>query len=295
MAERLLRSAEQGPTRTILMDLLFNDRSITKQAPHPYAADDLLLELAKLLIELEPRLINNDDETIEQSDAIYKHGNSRVQQICEGLTVERWLFDDRYYKDGSRRRELAAAKQYLISKLTANPYIETLLAEIDHLCIYNLGEDHHDMTNTIIAGAALLNGILFSVPGCALFPPGTITVSYWPFDSEPQDIEIGHYTTAQEVRDQRRRYDPSGKHDVTMPTYGRQGTKMELSKDEAEDILNAGVLIGKRVFGRGNDGQIYVFPSHRPNLYHGYPVEVPELRKQAGYIYSRLRERGWIA
>jgi len=262
--------------------------------PNPYLADNLLLELARLLRELEPRLINNDDETIEQYDSIYKHSDSRTQEICEGLTLERWLFEDRHYDDAAWRRQLANAKQYLKQKLLANPYIETVLAEIKHTCEFPLGGKHYDVTNTIIAGAAHLNGILFSVARCDLFPPGMITVSFWRDGPEPQNTEIELYTTQQEVLDQRRQYDPHGKHDVRMPTYGVQGAKMELSTDEAEEILNAGTSIGKRVFGCSKDGQLYVFPSHRPNLYHGYPVEVAELQKRAGFIYSRLRKRGWI-
>jgi hypothetical protein len=273
------------------MHLLVNERSVNLQAANPYAADLLLMELAETLEALEPRRVSDAGDADDDLDQIYSHSSMIASRLCPQITIEQLFWEERDH-DSATLRRLRIARTLLLRNLRRGPYIDTLLSKIEHTCEGSEDGAPVELAGTSIAGAVHLVGILVSVRQSRHYPPGDLSVRYLPSElDEPAEIE--HYTSVDEVRSRRRRYWPHPKHNASMPTYGVKDTPMNLSEEEAAALLNEGIPIGRRVFGRSAEGTIYVFPSHRPNEYHGYPVDVRELRKRAAAIYSRLRSRGW--
>ncbi|RPA06223.1 hypothetical protein EEB19_10205 [Gordonia sp. OPL2] len=87
------------------------------------------------------------------------------------------------------------------------------------------------------------------------------------------------------------KYVPSPKHDTSMPHHGRQGTPMDLSDEEAQEVLDNSVESGKQRYGV-RDGKVYVFQPDGAGGYHGYPATEPS--DVPGKALQTLRDHGDI-
>lgn len=273
------------------MHLLINERSVTSQAENPYVADLLLLGLADALTELEPRRMSDADDPYADPDRIFSHSSLFFSYLCPQATIEHLLFAERDHESATLRR-LRTARTFLLRNLRNGPYIDTVLNAISHICEGQEDGVPVELANTAIAGSVHFEGILISFQRSSLYPPGDLRVHYLA-NNRDEEVEIEHYVEVTEIRARRRRFWPHPKHNAALPTYGVRDTPMDLANEVAEEVLNKGIPIGSRVFGCVEKGKIYVFPRHGPNEYHGYPVDVRELQKRAGAIYSRLRALGW--
>ncbi|WP_129630825.1 hypothetical protein [Candidatus Oscillochloris fontis] len=273
------------------MHILINEHSIQQQAPTPYAADRILIEFSDALDTLEPRRINDSDDPDENRDPIYSHSSIFSLRLCAQMTLKDLFYTERDH-DSETLRKLRTVRTSLLRRIRNGPYIDTILEKILHECTRDEAGSKKRLDESTIAGAAYFEGILVSLQHSPHYPPGDIEV-YFSKGEEPQPVEIEHYTSVDEIKVRRRHYWPHPKHDKSMPTYGVIGTQMDLPPEEAEKVLNAGIPIGKRVFGRSAKGKLYAFHRHHSNEYHGYPVDEEELRKRARVIYNYLRKLGW--
>lgn len=273
------------------MHLLINERSVVGQAENPYVADLLLLGVVETLTELEPRRISDSDDPSADPDRIFSHSSLFFSNLCPQMTIEHLLFEQRAHDDATLRR-LRTARTFLLRNLRSGPYIDTILNGVVHSCEGYEDGRPVELANTAIAGAIHFDGVLISFQQCINYPSGDLTIRYLT-NERNGEFKIEHYTEVKEVRSRRRRFWPHPKHNRSMPTYGVKDTPMDLTDEEAEELLNRGIPIGSRIFGCLAKGKIYVFPRHGANEYHGYPVDVRELRTRAAAVYSCLRTLGW--
>ncbi len=95
--------------------------------------------------------------------------------------------------------------------------------------------------------------------------------------------------TIDDEPDKSPKYVPSPKHDKSMPDRGRQGTPMDLSDEQAQEVLDRSIEDGKQRYGT-KDGKIYVFQPDNTGGYHGYPEENTQTLPPK--ILRDLRDRG---
>ena len=73
-----------------------------------------------------------------------------------------------------------------------------------------------------------------------------------------------------------RRYESNaGKHKASRPNAygkGRVASPMDLSDQEAQELLNRAIPIKGRLYARKGKHN-YTFPNTRDNIYHGYIVD----------------------
>jgi hypothetical protein len=89
-------------------------------------------------------------------------------------------------------------------------------------------------------------------------------------------------------------FDPNPKHNVIVERG--QITKMDLENEEAQAILDrAAQPDGEERFYGYSDrtGRFYVFPQHVKGFYHGYPVELSEIRNRK-QVLRQLNDLGVI-
>lgn len=84
-------------------------------------------------------------------------------------------------------------------------------------------------------------------------------------------------------------YVPSPKHNPSMPSSGRKGTRMDLSDEEAQALLQQSIAVGKKRYAF-KDGKVYVFQPDNRGGFHGYPAAGKELQG----IPKKLRDAGKI-
>lgn len=94
---------------------------------------------------------------------------------------------------------------------------------------------------------------------------------------------------------ERRFYNPNPKHEGIAGNIGRQGTKLDLSADEAYLLLNDPAkcleVAGKKQFVAVKDGKIYVFQPDNAGLnagYHAYPATGNEVAAKYPEVASEV-------
>lgn len=92
--------------------------------------------------------------------------------------------------------------------------------------------------------------------------------------------------------DDRPRYDPSPKHNPGQPSPGRRGTPMDLSDEDAQQVLDDSIPSGKQRYGY-KEGKVYVFQPDGAGGYHGYPQEATQ--DTPPDVLRKMKERGDIS
>ncbi|MGV9860464.1 hypothetical protein ACWDTD_17680 [Gordonia sp. NPDC003425] len=86
------------------------------------------------------------------------------------------------------------------------------------------------------------------------------------------------------------RYVPSPKHDPSTPDHGRRGTPMDLSDEEAQQVLDESIASGRRRYGTSDD-RLYEFKDDNAGGWHGYPVTPQEIPNS---VLKKMMEDGLI-
>lgn len=70
-------------------------------------------------------------------------------------------------------------------------------------------------------------------------------------------------------------YKSNEKHDIPKDVIvaGEVHSAMQLTDDQAQNLLSNGVMIGRCIFNKINN-QWYKFHCHEKNIYHGFPIDV---------------------
>jgi hypothetical protein len=228
------------------MHILINELSFIAQAKNVYEAADLMRTIVEILRELRP---------LQGSDLIYTHRTFSNGELSPKHTVHEWA---RTTTDRDTRR--------LFLVLAARgPFIDKVLDDLleYHECHFN----QKDVSTSSVAGAAYFKGALVSLQECAEFSSERIPVKFSTDGEFYEEIELPNLTEVEQVRQLRRQYAPSPKHQI-----GGWGTLMELEDDVAQIVLDQGIQSGKQVYGY-HEGQSYVFQADNAGGYHGYPID----------------------
>lgn len=112
-----------------------------------------------------------------------------------------------------------------------------------------------------------------------------------------EDRSVWNVRTAQCVQDVRRTYERNDKHEETAASMGVRGSVMRLDQDTAQRLLHQAAALPdeERLFAR-HEGKIYIFACHDGSrrCYHGFPVDIAEMKTKRADICSLLRKHfGW--
>lgn len=291
------------------MDIYINERSFVGQA-REHTLPNLMDAFAEALGIL--RKIAPDGE-------IVIHSSLMARPLSDALSLEDWLFSERYRGDDAddaapasppdpAEERLQALLGVIRTSLISGPWVDYLLDADAYICIY--GEE--SVEGSAIDGAAQHAGLLLSLGDCPAYPDGLLAVLY-ERDGAPADLRaIPHFVRPASARACRRRYVPNPKHHPSRA--GGKVASMELDRaydlftpereqalrDRTRDPWETPVQLlldqaspgGKQLYARVSDttGRRHTYYEFQPDspyleqcCYHGYPVaeqEVPaEVRR----------------
>ncbi|MEQ9553469.1 MAG: hypothetical protein RIM23_28085 [Coleofasciculus sp. G3-WIS-01] len=239
------------------MHFLINECSFIGQAKYDEDADNLMNVLLEIIKELEP---------IRGKEPILTHSCFFGCNISQTINVSKWL----YKKAKSSIGEKQENSRLLLIKLKNNgPFIDEILDEkVDY---YECQFNNQDVLGSSLAGAAYLKGTLISLQNAPDFLVEYIHVKFSIDSDVSEDREILNLTNVTQAKKLRPKYIPSPKH-----APGGWGTLMDLTDEEAQQVLDTGIVSGRQIYGYFN-GQFYEFQSDNVDGFHGYPVSENEV------------------
>lgn len=252
------------------MRFLINELSFIGQAQHNDDADNLMNILLEIIDEIEP---------IRAEKSILIHSSFFSCYISTVLKVKDWL----YAKSKSSIGEEQENNRLLLIKLmNKGPFVDEILEEsIDyHECEFN----SQDVLGSSLAGAAYLKGTLISLQNAPDFVVERVRVKFTTDGKSYEDIEISNLTDVGQANKLRPRYVPSPKH-----ALGGWGTLMDLNDEDAQAILNKGVVNGRQIYGYF-EGKFYEFQSDNVGGFHGYPVPLNEVPSK---VIKKMQDLGF--
>lgn len=253
------------------MRFLINELSFIGQAQHNDDADNLMKVLLEIIEELEP---------IRGEESILIHSSFFSCYISTALKVKEWL----YAKSKSSIGEEQENNRLLLIKLmNKGPFVDEILEEsIDyHECKFN----NQDVLGSSLAGAAYLKGTLISLQKAPDFVVECVRVKFTTDGKSYEDVEISNLTDVLQANKLRPRYVPSPKH-----APGGWGTLMDLSDEDAQAVLDKGIVNGRQIYGYFHE-KFYEFQSDNVGGFHGYPVPINELPPK---VLKKMQDLGFF-
>lgn len=152
-----------------------------------------------------------------------------------------------------------------------------------------------DVSNTSIIGAIHCKGILVSLQNAGNWSLNPLTSSYTLNGYDYQEKEIINISNIWRI------YEANKKHEILnsfIDEKGNQVSRMDLDYEEAQEVLNRGMMYGFQVYSyEFTRKQFYVFKYHRQTtnqwFFHGYPENEKELintHKLPKEILDKLRQ-----
>jgi hypothetical protein len=252
------------------MHFLINELSFIGQAQHNDDADNLMKILLEIIDEIEP---------IRAEKSILIHSSFFSCYISTVLKVKDWL----YAKSKSSIGEEQENNRLLLIKLmNKGPFVDEILEEsIDyHECEFN----NQNVLGSSLVGAAYLKGTLISLQNAPDFVVERVRVKFTTDGKSYEDIEISNLTDVGQANKLRPRHVPSPKH-----ALGGWGTLMDLNDEDAQAILNKGVVNGRQIYGYFK-GKFYEFQSDNVGGFHGYPVPLNEVPSK---VIKKMQDLGF--
>ncbi|MEQ9481396.1 hypothetical protein [Coleofasciculus sp. F4-SAH-05] len=239
------------------MRFLINECSFIGQANYDEDADKLMNVLLEIIKELEP---------IRGKEPILTHSCFFGCNISATISVSGWL----YKKAKSSIGEEQENSRLLFIKLMNNgPFIDEILDE--KVEYYECKFNNQDVLGSSLAGAAYLKGTLISLQKASDFLVEYIYVKFSIDSDVSEDREILNLTNVTQAKKLRPQYITSPKH-----APGGWGTLMDLTDEEAQQVLDTGIVSGRQIYGYFK-GQFYEFQSDNMDGFHGYPVSENEV------------------
>ncbi|MGK7930545.1 MAG: hypothetical protein AB4041_03800 [Microcystaceae cyanobacterium] len=250
-----------------------NELSFIGQADSVFTANTLMEEILHIFKEI--------DAIRGKNNPVRKHGYLSNCYLTSELTLYQWF----YHKDNS----LNPDQQILLLQILTNPPFmeeEPIKVQLQSCkCLHN----QKDISDSSIAGAVHLQGILISLQNAGEFSEENMTIILIAENQENQNRTIHNLTQIHQARRICPRYNPDyGKHD-SMGTW-ENATPMDLSDENAQKALNQSIEYKDRQRFSYFQEKFYRF--HFENTYddqgyptyHGYPVkdsDVPnDIKKQ---------------
>lgn len=239
------------------MRFLINECSFIGQAKYDEDADNLMNVLLEIIKELEP---------IRGKEPILTHSCFFGCNISATISVRDWL----HKKAKSFIGEEQENSRLLFIKLMNNgPFIDKILDE--KIEYYQCKFNNQDVLGSSLAGAAYLKGTLISLQNAPDFLVNSIHVKFSIDSDVSKDVAIPNLTNVTQAKNLRPLYIPSPKH-----APGGWGTLMDLKDEEAQKVLDEGIVSGRQIYGYFK-GKFYEFQSDNVEGFHGYPVSETEV------------------
>lgn len=245
------------------MKFFINELSFIGQADSVFTANTLMEEIFHIFKEI--------DAIRGKNNPLRKHNNLSNCYLTSELTLYTWF----YHNDNSLNRD---QRSFLLKILTKSPFIdeeEPIKAKLQNCkCLHN----QKDISDSSIAGAVHLQGILISLQNAGEFSKENITIILIPENQKNQNRTIHNLTQIHQARKICPRYNPDyGKHD---PMITRENaTPMDLSDEDAQKALNQSIKYKDRQRFSYFQGKFYRFHCENTDnaqgypTYHGYPVK----------------------
>jgi len=212
-----------------------NELSFVGQAHDLYHAAELLVGLVDTLkVVLSAFRIDN----------ITGHSKLWEKNITPTHSVNRALYECSLPLD---------ERTLLLTILKNGPFVDFLINSQEIDCSCRIGGI--DVSFSGIAGSAHFGGCLVSLPEAQGFSDHSIGVVLC--QPDPKQTNIKNFTSIEQVDPLLRRYIPSEKHQL-----GGWGTLMELDDVIAQQVLDSGVVYGRKIYGL-HSGQYEVDPGIR--------------------------------
>lgn len=287
------------------MDIYINERSFTGQG-----REHTLIRLMSTFAETLGIL-----QQISPDAEIVVHSSLMARPLSDTLSLENWLFSQRYRgddeEDGSDQapppspdeERLQALIGVIRTTLISGPWIEDILDARAYIC--TCGTQGDDVGGSTIDGAAQRSGLLISLGDCEHYPDGPLTITYQRDGAEDEPREVAHFVGTATARACRRRYVPNPKHHPSRAkgkiakmeldraydlfTAEREQELRDQTRDpwdtEVQRLLDRAIPGGKQLYARVRDlaghHTYYEFQPDNPNwqicCFHGYPVPQQEV------------------
>jgi hypothetical protein len=249
------------------MHFLINELSFIAQASTKYEADALMAMLVSIIAELEP---------IQDDDPIQVHSSFANRNISVDSSIKQWVYEK---LKSSNDRNIGSLFVRIMSQ---GPFIDKTLNESlsYHECKFN----ERDVSESSLAGAAYLKGALISLKNAPEFTDDCVQVTFTTDGEFYENVEISNLTDVGQANKLRPRYVPSPKH-----TPGGWGTLMDLSDEDAQAVLDKGIVNGRQIYGYF-DEKFYEFQSDNVGGFHGYPVPLNEVPLK---VLKKLQDLGF--
>jgi hypothetical protein len=253
------------------MQFLINECSFIGQAKNSFEADELIVNLYKLIKEIEP---------ITGDNPIQTYSNFLNQKLAQNLTIHEWLFQTLNSNDKNKR----TVAQFFLQIIRKGPFIDLQdnLKKIiaSHKCYLN----KQDFSTSSLLCVAHLQEKLISLQNAPDFASEYLHVEFGIYQSL-KIIEIHNLTTVEQAKKIRPIYKSNPKHHhQAKGNPQKPHTPRDLTDKEAQKVLDNSIESSSensnRRYGYHREkDQYYIFhPDNASNqdgyfTYHGFPLE----------------------
>lgn len=238
------------------MKVFLNERSIPEKARNAEEIYSVLSEL--IVLAAESKKISNNQQ-------IQRHRELKNREVLPGKTLIEFINELGNHSDPQKRK----VKALLLELFAKAPFLVGFHNEEQHIndtqgnCLKGSCFDDASACRT---GAAVI-----SAPVTDEFKPPYLSIESSIFGQR----QILNITTRDQLQKTLWVYEINDKHEIPkdIVVEGETYSAMQLSKEEAQQVLSNGIKIGKCIFNKLGS-QWYKFHCHDRNIYHGFPVNI---------------------
>lgn len=238
------------------MRVFLNEQSIPEKSTNPEELYTILNKLIQLSASIK-KISNNKQ--------IQRHRDLKDKEVIIGKSLIDYIIDLGKSSDPHRRNVKALFLQLFAKApfLTGFHDVHQTITNTEGKCLKNSCFDDASSCNT---GAAVMSAeILGEMNNSQIFVHSSI------FGKR----KILNINNSEQLNSMIWIYENNGKHDIPKDfiVNGEVHSAMHLTKEEAQNILSNGIMIGKCVFNKVGE-QWYKFHCHEKNIYHGFPITI---------------------